>query len=256
MKARTRQSGLTLIEQTAVVACIAVLVVLGLPAVRTFVKSFESQGSTRAMISGALACARAIAAKEQHYAGIRFQQAYLLKGPIFEDPLKAPQYMIFIIQDTEIGPGEPGSLGCRAVEGIEPIKLPDTVGVMDLMLREDEEIDSDNEIDSGYKLIDTTMFTILFSPSGKLVIHNLWVRNRDGEPGDNSEDDIFNTATNVENGTAKFLQDSDVIPSRNKFVIYDRSIFEKLDENKRWSDYLEHLDVIYINPYMGTMIDK
>ena len=73
MNAKSRQSGLTLMEQTVVVACIAALVVLGLPAVRTFVKSFESQGSTKAMISAALASARAVAAKEQHYAGIRFQ---------------------------------------------------------------------------------------------------------------------------------------------------------------------------------------
>jgi len=248
MNAKSRQSGLTLMEQTVVVACIAALVVLGLPAVRTFVKSFESQGSTKAMISAALASARAVAAKEQHYAGIRFQHRYHEDG-------KGSQYIIFILHDfdkTEL------ANGFRAVEGIEPIKLPDAVGAMEV-------IDRDSDIDDEDKVTDKTTFSIVFSPAGKMVIHDVRTRNRDGETNNTSEDDIFNTETNVQvNKIGMFVQDyrdgSGNHPqeelSKNSFRIYDRNLFEKVDVNRRYSDYLEHLEAIYINPYTGTMIER
>lgn len=274
MNARNRQSGLTLMEQTVVVGCIAVLVVLGLPAVRTFIKSFESEGSTRAMISAALASGRAIAAKEQHYAGIRFQHKYQEDG-------KGSQYIIFIVHDFDKTGLEPGF---RAVEGIEPIRLPDSVGVIDLRIRtnhgtthqaaeddDDKSINGDSDIDDLYELTDTTTFSIIFSPSGKLMIHPVRVRNRDGkyQPSNplESQDDIFNSPENIkDHNIGMFIQDDyadrglGAEPSRNSFIIYDRNIFEKLDESRRWSDYLEHLDVtgnrVYINPYTGTMIEK
>ncbi|UCC22498.1 MAG: hypothetical protein JSW23_00025, partial [Planctomycetota bacterium] len=90
MRARSRQSAVTLTEMTVVVAAVALLVVFGLPAIRTFISSFESEGGARTLISAALASARAIAAREQHYVGIRFQKAYHPR-----DPLEAAQYMIF-----------------------------------------------------------------------------------------------------------------------------------------------------------------
>ena len=197
------------------------------------------------MISAALASARAIAASQRHYAGIRFQKRY-------QEDNKGCQYMIFIVHDTNIRPGQQGNLSCRAVEGLEPIKLPDAVGVMEV-------VDEDIDIDDIDKLIDKTAFSILFSPSGKLVIHDLWVRNREGKTDDTSEDDIFNTETNVKyNGTGMFVQDgiSDIEPSRNSFIIYDKTIFEKVDRNSRYDDYLSDLEVIYINPYTGTMIKR
>jgi len=104
-----------------VVAIIALLVTLGMPAIRAFRDSFESGGTVRGLISASLASARAIAAKEHSYAGIRFQQ-----------DLAGKQYMVFIIHDF----GSTGfASGFRAVEGIKPIKLPDSVGVMDLYTR-------------------------------------------------------------------------------------------------------------------------
>jgi len=131
MKANSRQSGLTLTEEVVVIAVIAMLVVFGLPAVRTFFRSIESKGGARAMISASLASARAIAAKEQHYAGIRFQNRY-------EEDGKGCQYMIFIVHDPD---KTNLANGFRAVEGINPIKLPDNVGVMEVM-NDDYEIDT------------------------------------------------------------------------------------------------------------------
>jgi hypothetical protein len=265
MKLKRKQSGLSLMEEVVVVATIALLIVIGLPAVRALFKSLESEGGAKAMISGALSTARAIAARQQHYAGVRFQYAYYKDDPA-NSPLKAPQYMIFIIHDFD----KTGlANGFRAVDGFEPIKLPDSVGVMDLKLGStdpDKIVDGDDKINDDWEVTDTTTFSIVFSPSGKLVIHDVQVRNRDGEPtATTSKDDIFNVKSNVENGIGMFVQDDypgdgfDKEPSRNSFIIYERDKFEETYKKGRaWTDYLKNMapQEIYINPYTGTMIEK
>jgi hypothetical protein len=93
------------------------------------------------------------------------------------------------------------------------------------------------------------------------------VSNRNGKrKGNNSsKDDIFNTKDNVTdalNPVGMFIQDDYAElglgeePSRRSFIIYDKSEFDKVDINRRWSDYLKYLEVIYINPYTGTMINR
>jgi hypothetical protein len=225
-----------------VVSIVAVFTVLGLPAIRAFIRSVESGSSARAMISAALSTGRAIAARQQHYAGVRFQNKYQPDG-------KGCQYMIFIVHDfNETGLAN----GFRAVEGIAPIKLPDSVGVMEV-------VNGDGEIDdnpSG-ELTNKTSFSVIFSPSGKLVIHPVRVNNSA------SKDDIFNTLSNVQNGIGMFLQDEPPgtgdlheETSKNSFIIYDKTVFEKVDKTFRYTNYLKDVDVIYINPYTGTMIQK
>jgi len=268
MKVKARQCGLTLMEMTVVIAVMAMLAVFGLPAIRALINSFESEGGAKCMISAALASGRAIAASQHHYAGIRFQKAYDPNDP---DLLNAPQYMVFIVQDPEIL-----AWGFRAVEGIKPIKLPDSVGVMDLRYRTnpnprysgDEPIDEDNDIDGFKEVRDTTTFSIIFSPSGKLVIHDVRVRNRDGERDSSSTesyDDIFNKDEKVEAEEAMFYQDDYADlgfgqeSSRGKFIIYDRVKFRQAYERgQAYSEYLEDLadSMIHMNPYTGTMIKK
>ena len=222
--------GLTLTEMTVVVAVAAMLTALSMPAVRTFFSSMATSGDTRALISASLASARAIAAKEQRYAGIRFQKAYDPKGPLY-----APQYMIFIVHDYD----KTGlANGFRAVEGIQPIKLSDDVGV----------IDAGTAISDPNTLINATTFSIVFSPSGKLVIHPVRARNRDGQTGTLSQDDIFNTKANVDAGIGMFYQDDPASglyqeSSRSNFVIYEKG---KLNQLKQ----------VYINPYTGTIVDN
>jgi hypothetical protein len=98
-----------------------------------------------------------------------------------------------------------------------------------------------------------------------MVIHNVRVRNRDGQ-GDypsygDSFDDIFNKKAEVEAGIAMFYQDDYAElglgqeSSRNKFIIYDKTQFDELDGGGRFN-YLSGLEFIYINPYTGTMIKK
>jgi prepilin-type N-terminal cleavage/methylation domain-containing protein len=248
MKVKPGQSGLTLTEMVVVVSIIAVFAVLGVPAIRAFIRSVESEGGARAMISSALSTARAMAAKEHHYAGIRFQNKYQPGG-------NGCQYMIFIVNDPNlvdaaaVAWGSKETDGFRAIDGLQPIKLPDSVGVMEV-------VSSDGEIDdnpSG-ELIDKTTFSVVFSKSGKLVIHKVPVLRKD------VYDTIFNDPTSQMkpmfeddyNDAAPFKQES----SRNSFIIYDKTIFEKLDPSSRYTDYLKNLEVVFINPYTGTMINR
>lgn len=281
MKTKARQSGISLTEMTVVVAAVALLANLSMPAIRTFFDSLASRDSARAMISASLSASRAIAAREQRYAGIRFQKAWHPQGPLY-----SPQYMIFIVHDPEATNISSSILanGFRAVEGIKPIKLPEGIGVMDLRLGTDADknIMSDADILDNWQIVDTTTFSIIFSPSGKMVIHDVRVRNRDGrtetnETIDVSRDDVFNTWRKIidPNGAGMFVQDDyfgaawspypnlglGEEPSRRSFVIYEKDKFQQAFlKGLPYSDYLEQLVVpvpqmIYINSYTGRIID-
>lgn len=272
---------MTLVEMTLVIATIALLVGFGLPALRSLVHSFESQSGTRSMISAALSSARAMAVRNQKYTGVRFQKLCRSRDPL--DPLigvvDAPQYMIFVVLEE---PKNMGGLaiGFRAVEGLEPVKLPDTVGVLDI-----SQLADDPDIDEDFELNDASAFSIIFSPSGKLVVHEIRVRNRNGislpdnDGGSNkaSLDQIFNSALNItEYGRGMFIQDdySDRNPSpgngadyglgkemsRTSFVICDRQRLADLFRKRLlWSEYLSKLsgqDVVYVSPHTGTLISS
>lgn len=264
MNSNRRQSALTLMEMTVVIAIVAMLAVLAAPATRRLFESFETEGSVRAIIGSALASARAIAVKEQRYAGIRFQKVYDPAGP-----LGASQYIIFIVHDPD---RTDRANGFRAVEGIEPIKLPVSLGVMDeTLIRQRRTTDPTWELSTNPELTDLTAFSIIFSPSGRLVIHDVRVRNRDGAPKrplllDNSNDDIFNTVarvTDAVNPRGMFLQDDYIAmglqqeSSRSCFIIYDREKFNQAFlAGHAYSQYLYRLipDAVYINPYTGTLV--
>ena len=273
-----RTIGLTLIEMTLVIATIALLVGFAVPAVRTLVDSFQSEGGTRSMVNAALNSARTMAMTNQRYVGVRFQKICTSDDP--QDPLKdvvdAPQYMIFIIHEE---PKAMGSLanGFRVIDGLEPIKLPDTMGVLDLT-----RVTSDEDIDEPFELSDATTFSIVFSPSGKLLVHDVRVRNRDGryrprnDPAatETSLDDVFNSADNIcLYGQGMFIQDDysrrnpsrqDDIefglgeePSRTSFVIYGAPTLQPAYARKTlWTEYLSRLATaaLYVSPYTGNLI--
>jgi len=272
MKHQLRQPGVTLVELTVVVGVMAMLAFFAVPAVRSFQRSFESAGSAKAQINAALSAARAIAAKEQHYAGIRFQMA---AGP---DVLNAPQYMTFIIHDPDL---TGLAYGFRAVQGVKPIKLPESVGMMDLKIRNvngaQVDVSLPYDISSPNRLRDTTTFSIIFSPSGRLVLHG--VRVHSASPAD----DVFNN-----NGMSLFYQDASGTGlkddadgdgyedaddpavdteglqeefSRNMFIIYERMAFKQAYERgAAWTGYLKGAATedkkIHVSPYMGTLISK
>ena len=132
----------------------------------------------------------------------------------------------------------------------------------------DAPIVSDIEIADLNILRDTTAFSIIFSPSGKLVIHDVRVRNRDGERDTSptvSFDDVFNKKVQVDTGIGMIYQDDyanlglGMDESRRSFVIFDSQEFRRAyEKGQAYSGYLQRLlpDAIYINPYTGTMIGK
>jgi type II secretory pathway pseudopilin PulG len=272
MITQRRQSGLTLAEMTVVIAIAALMVALTIPAANMLLNSFESESGAKSMISAALSSARAIAAKNQRYAGIRFQKRYDPNNNI----LDTSQYIIFIVQDPNIM-----AFGFKAVEGIQPIKLPDSIGVMDLRVRlnhgtnwqadhdtSDEPIQQ-TYLDNPIYLNDTTAFSVVFSPSGKMVIHEVQVRNRNGiyqpnnsNPSKVSSDDIFNSPSNITNYQVGMFVQDDYSPngfgaefSRNNFVIYDNRQFKQMNNAQRYN-YLSGLKAVFINPYTGTIINE
>ena len=239
---KTKQrSGMTLGEVVVSVAIIAAMIAVTIPAVEILRESFHSSGA-KTMISSALSAARALAAKHQRYAGIRFQF----------DPNGREQYMIFILHD----PQNLSSVnGFRAIEGLKPMKLPEDQGIMDLYVAGqplDVAGDPDSVMADPNNVTDTTTFSIIFSPSGKLIIHDVRVLHF------SNNDKIFNDLGSV---NALFDEDTNnIMPyklelSRGSFVIYDKKEFSKIDSTRRWTDYLCRLQVLYLNPYTGTIIE-
>ncbi len=285
MYGRTHKTaGLTLIETTLVVATIALLVGFALPAVRSLVGSFQSEGAVKSMISGALSSARAMAMSKQRYAGVRFQKLCTSDDPT--DPLKgvldAPQYMIFIMHDPAPEPYGTGlANGFRAIPGLEPIKLPGTMGVIDLNILFGGRFTGPG--DSRYQS-DVTTFSIIFAPSGRAVVHAVRVRNKDGvyqprnDPGSTktSYDDVFNSIDNVCRGRLGMFLEDDYSPSKNgyadgmelklgeedsvtAFWIYDSATLRTLAKGipAEMTVYLDGLRTekpVYVSPYTGHLI--
>ncbi|MBL7106563.1 MAG: type II secretion system protein [Phycisphaerae bacterium] len=258
---KAKQSGMSLIETVVVVGIAALMVALTMPAVKGLVGSFGSAGGGRSMIGAALASARAMAAKEQKYVGVRFQE-----------DLDGQQYMIFIEQKTNFV--TPASPFC-VVEGTSPMKLSENISVMDMFAYDPSttiQVDIGNfgnsdavrnaAINNDVGLADTTTFSIVFDQAGKLVKKEVRVINRDGQTNNNSEDEIFNTMDNVDSDPAigKFYQDyHNIYPyrqeySRREFVIYDKNRFKNTDVDYRCTDYLDELDYCHVNVYTGKLI--
>jgi len=285
-----RALGLTLIEMTLVIATMALLVGFALPAVRSLVHSFQSEGAVKSMIDAALSSARAMAMSRQTYVGVRFQKQYstLDASAPLQGLLEAPQYMIFIMHDPDAEPNGTGYAdGFRAFEGVEPIKLPDSFAVMDLMRVErvsnalgnqitfsegplNVDLDSAPELARfAARLRDTTTFSVVFSPAGRLVVHGVRVWNRHGRRAGEavlSTDQVFNAPAQVVNPNVKAMFYQDDFPpetglgpesSRTRFVVFEKtSLREACQRNVPWKGYLERLSTqpIYVSPYTGRLI--
>ena len=236
MRPRRRQSGITLTEVTIVVASMAILMGIALPATKMFFRSFESQSGAMTLISGALSAARAMAIKHQRYAGVRFQCEYDPRGPLY-----ARQYMIHIVHDRD---GTDLASGFRAIEGLKPMPLPEPVGVTDLIVRRNTSISSDAL--TAADVNDMMAFSIVFSPSGRVVVHDVRMVYGTGELF------ISDEPTTATNG---YLQE----PSRTGFLIFDRKEFNQAYERgAAWTQYLSRLKLapgmVYVSPYTGRII--
>ena len=253
------KTGFTLTEILVVVVIMSLLIGIALPTAKEIMKSFSSSAGVKSVIGAALANARATAMSRGKYVGLRFQ----------EDS-KGNHYMIFIVHDT----GATGlANGFRAVMGRNPMRLPVNVGLMDFksvtrtmvgqrVQVSSVDIISDDLVDAEVEVRDTKTFSIVFSPSGKLVQHQVRVR----RTNDSISDRVFNTNTNVDNGGALFYQDDyfsgrspdlGIGPekSRISFILYDKTEFKRINSGLRWTDYLQYLAEVYVNPYTGEIVN-
>jgi type II secretory pathway pseudopilin PulG len=259
---------MTLIEITVVVAIIATLVGFGAPAVRALLNSFQSESATRAMVQSALESARTLARANQRPIGVRFQKAYDRELP--GDQQQTAQYMVFVEHTplpTDIGYARE----FHARVGHKPIPLPSQYYVTDLMVTPDTgdagtSIASDADVNEA----DMTTFTILFSPSGQVVIDTVRVRGVGGKAGGEqraSSDRVFNTPAEIETlelSPPVFLMD-DNRPgryeefSRDRLYILERGRLEKaLALDSAWEGYLRDAVAprpIYVSPFSGQLIE-
>lgn len=255
MKIKTKQSGISLTEAVLAVAVIILLVSVSIPAYKAFDTAISSPAGVQSMVSAALSSARAIAAKNQKYAGIRFQQ-----------DKDGNQYMIPIIHDydaTDI------AIGYKAIDGKNPVKLPGDICIFDTKNNNNNEINSSGDIDDPSKIDDLTKFSIIFSPSGNLVIKD--IRALPGKPDPTvpgkNDDNIFNYSSNT---TVDYMFEadrsaSDSELSRNSFLVINRKELNEIDLDQIWETLIEdpqnlgQIDnekVLYINPYTGTIINS
>jgi len=145
-----RQSGISLTEILVVIAVMAILMGVSIPAVKQLTRSFESGTGTRQLINAALSNARAIAVRSQTYAGVRFQQ-----------DINGNTYLIFIVHDPDPVPNGTGlANGFRAVTGRKPMKLPESVSVRATV------VDLTNNVIGQHD-----SFSVIFSGAGKLTVH-------------------------------------------------------------------------------------
>jgi len=246
MKTKQKHNGLTLTETTIVVAIVAMMAFFGLPAIKTFFNSIGTPGGVKSMINASLSSARAIAAREQKYAGIRFQK-----------DTDDNQYMIFIVHD----PDPTVSVNrFTAVKNVKPVKLPENLAVMVYNVPSGTSATDINDTAFNFSAepqwdTDATTFSIIFSPSGKLTLHEVKAM-----PAI-AADQIFNNLVTVNAGNANFYQDDGVIPgidaeqSYTSFIVYEKKELEKAETTGQpYDNYLQNLKLNFINAYTGSII--
>jgi type II secretory pathway pseudopilin PulG len=280
---RHKTAGLTLIEMTLVIATITLLVGFAIPAVKALVGSFQSEGAVKSMIDAALSSARAMAMSKQRYVGVRFQKLCVSDDPAapLKGLLDAPQYMIFIIHDPTAAPrGTNLANGFRAVEGLEPVKLPSTIGVM-----ADPILLAGGIASMSPALVpnvnDQLTFSIIFTPSGRVVAHAVRVRNKDGEyqpfndvgSQKTSNDDVFNSVVNICGyKQGMFIEDDYSVvgadglnlglgeeSSVTTFWIYDTvtlraAVNGGVGTTMRYLSELRMHKPVYVSPYTGHVV--
>ena len=282
--------GFSLTELLVVVGIIALLMSVGIPAAKKLSESLESSDGVRSVINAALCNARATAIKEQKYAGVRFQfgadgRQYMVL--VLHDPAEKPTNAEIANNPDKTGTGL--ASGFRVMSNRKSTALPASVGVMDCVLVS-RTLNGNNSItfventvnianpdllfDSNDKMTDVTSFSIIFSPAGKLVTHEVRIRNKYGkissdtyDPTKVPYDDTFNTEAIVSGGLALLYQDDLILSgfgpgpeySRKSFLIYNVEAFKKINPAMRWSGYLQDLYLtgrIFVNPHSGEIVNR
>ncbi len=278
-----RQHGLTLPELLVALAVTVIVGSIAVPLVFSLKDAMKGTANTQTIVSTVLQNARAIAMKEGQYAGVRFQQ-----------DKDGRQYAIYIVHSSQgSNPSQTFTVNYKAVEGRQPVQLPEGIAVADMVVRTKH---NDNDVDCKYwenfyrevasadlvdagvnididgkniNLTDITSFSIIFNAKGQLVKNICRMRNIKGiyrpEFADNtvakgSSDKIFNSKVNVDNGVAKFIQDDYANLglggelSRVQFKIFDTGRYKSFDTAQKKFDYLTAQPDIYVNQFTGKLM--
>ena len=168
----------TLTEMLVVMAIIGLLVGMSVPAYNSIMKSHRNTASKN-LIRASLLRAKAHAAGTQRYTGIRFQF-----GPGAIDPAgdeaerkwltTKKQYLVLIekVSNSTL-------YDFAAVADVKPSILPPGVVVMANNLDFDYDGDVDvQDFDEDIDLLDGTTFSIIFSPSGEMVVKTVQIVRR------------------------------------------------------------------------------
>jgi len=247
---KRKQFGLTLTELLVTMAIAAVLMAVGVPAARRLTSSLQEAAGASKLIAAALSNARAIAVREGRYAGVRFQQA-----------ADGRTYLIYIVHDPA---ATMLANGFRAADGRKPIALPENAGALTGSIYTDAALTADKDWTNA------NTFSVVFDKTGKLVIHPVRVRNKNGKTDGTSKDTVFNIKANVDLGVGMFYQDDFPNPSIpanpdlglaeedsvNSVRVYDKKALANVFVNKRWTGYLSTLNALMVSPYTGELIGE
>lgn len=262
----SRLRGLTLTELLVALAITVIVGAIAIPVVASLKGALQGSANAQVIVSTAIQNARTIAMKEGQYAGVRFQQ-----------DANGRQYAVYIVH-TPHGSGLASGMTVyyNAVEGRQPVMLPETISICDMVVGTTGDAIYNNrtfsalgvaDIDVESSITDTTSFSIIFNAKGQLSKVICRMRNRHGEylPNDgglggDSNDKIFNSQPNVENGIGKFIQDDYANLglggelSRVQFKIFDTGKYNELDSAQKKYDYLSGLPDVYVNQYTGKLM--
>lgn len=258
MTPRQKQSGFTLVEMLVVISIITLLVALAVPAVSTIQKSHREIAG-RNLIRSQLWLAQAHAASVQKYSGLRFQFDR-------EGALNGRQYLV---QIEKAGPGSYYH-EYNAVADTRPVGLPQSTCVISLNANYDAALDDNNSSWEG--LNGATTFSIIFSPTGQMVIKDVtiyWLGLDDrifgSEIAVNSSlipgnppppllfhDQHWTGAGAVDNGPL-WCEDE---PSATGFYLAETGVLQGVDPDRRFTDYVGGLKPELINTYTGQLIEE
>jgi len=264
-----RAAGFTLVELLTVMAIIAVMALLVLPGFTRMISS-NKEGAALNLIRAALVEAQVHAAQTQKYAGIRFQ---------FDKNGWAGgrQYLVLIEKSS----GSTNADEYNAAPNAKPTALPEGIGVIDYSMLMQYPVNQSQIDDNNYNLSDndtnrygllgSTTFSILFSPTGQLVVKNIYINRWD------EYDQVFNSdyyvnlppvkgqlpppllshdrnwPTQSEYGSDWCRQED----SAKGFYIFEvNKMLQDVNPGTRWSDYIGTVEVepVLINMYTGTII--
>jgi len=250
MKHKRKAEGYSLVELLVVVAIIGILLGLTMPSFNSMMKS-QQITSTKTLIRTALTQAQVYASSNQKYAGLRFQS-----------DTKGRPHIILIenTHDTTYAP----------IPNARPVALPEGIGLIsasiDILAPANRDLYLDDSNNDQYCLLGATTFTIIFSPTGQLVIKTPIVHPR------NDFDQTMNVAAVVEAGGARFYCDGWYTDSFGNpphapvyyclsedstmgLYIYEKEPMQEANSNLRYTEYVSLLQPLLINTYTGKLIE-